>query len=115
MKARSPAIRKALADHPPLYDILRAVDAQRGEEREDSLQRVLGVSPSQASGFSLTGSRDGSSSLPVSITGETGQKFDLSDVDMKSLRVLAEAVEGAVRAAKGRIGLLGLDWQDMEN
>ena len=89
------------------------MDGQRGEEREESLQRILGVSTSQANGFSLIGTRDGSSE-PVSVAGEDGKRIVVRNEDMRALRVLAESVESAIRTAEGRTGLIGLDWQDTE-
>ena len=90
MLATSPAVRKALAAHPRLPELLRSIDRLRGEEREDALQRALGVSETSASARA----------------GATVQ----SEEDMKALRELAEAIEAAVRG--GKQDTLGLDWGD---
>ena len=89
------------------------MDGQRGEDREESLQRILGVSTSQANGFSLVGSRD-LPSEPVAITNDDGKKLMVGKEDMRALRVLAESAENAIRTAEGRTGLIGLDWQEAE-
>jgi hypothetical protein len=88
--ATSPAIRRALASHPNLPDILTSIDKLRGPDREDALQRALGVNVDQLKDPSGT-------KLPS----------DLSE-DVSALRQLAEAVEAAVRG--GKLGVLGLDW-----
>lgn len=88
------AVRKALAANPNLPDLLRSIDRLRGEEREDALQRALGVSGADAN-VSIH-----QREKPGAYAGE----------DMLALRQLAEAVEGAVRG--GREDALGLDWGD---
>ena len=88
-------MRKALSENPRLKDILRAVDSLRGADREDALQRALGVSSSDVHGPAQAAlARLGAQSAE----------------DVQALRVLAEAVEGAVRG--GRHDALGLDWGD---
>ncbi|KDQ55713.1 hypothetical protein JAAARDRAFT_37133 [Jaapia argillacea MUCL 33604] len=92
--ATSPAIRKALLSHPSLPTLLRSIDSLRGADREDALQRALGVSNAD----DLVG----------------GRKKEMSreeEEERDALRALAEAVEGAVRGGKEG---LGLDWGDGE-
>jgi zinc finger HIT domain-containing protein 3 len=88
--ATSPAIRKALASNPRLPQLLTSIDALRGADREDELQRALGVS-------STTGAH-----RSANIRYEEG--------DMAALRAFAEAVEAAIRGEKQ--DTLGLDWGD---
>ncbi|KAJ7122062.1 hypothetical protein C8R43DRAFT_1033024 [Mycena crocata] len=85
--ATSPAIRKTLAAHPNLPELLTSIDKLRGPDREDALQRALGVTAPE-----ITPSNRG---------------HELSE-DVIALRALAEAVEAAVRG--GKEGALGLDW-----
>lgn len=91
LEATSPAVRRALASNPQLPALLRSVDALRGFDREEALERMLGVSGGGGQGSTLLGS---------------GQ----AEEDMHALRELAEAVEGAVRG--GKQDVLGLDWGD---
>ena len=78
------------------------------------MQRVLGASPSQASGFSLAHNRD-APAQPVAVASDNGQRIVLGNEDMEALRVLAGSIENAIRTADGRTtGLIGLDWQDSE-
>lgn len=86
--ATSPAIRRVIASNPRLREILRTIDALRGEEREAALHEALGI---------------GESRVKLLLGRE-------SEEDRAALRDLAEAVEGAVRG--GKQGLLGLDWGD---
>ena len=88
--ATSTAIRRALGSNPRLRDILKSIDALRGEEREVALQEALGVAGSRSSALAHLG--------------------HASDEDRNALRQLAEAVEGAVRG--GKKDVLGLDWGD---
>ncbi|KAI6037557.1 hypothetical protein EDC04DRAFT_2897339 [Pisolithus marmoratus] len=81
--ATSPAIRTLLATNPRLKTFLTSIDKLRGAEREEALQRALGIDSKQGH--------------------ET-------DEDIKTFRRLAEAVETAVRG--GRNDVLGLDWDD---
>lgn len=92
--ATSPRVRAALAAHPRLKEILRNIDGLRGAEREDALQRALGVS---------AGDVRGSVQAPLAGLGAQSE-------DVKALRELAEAVEAAVRG--GKQDALGLDWGD---
>jgi hypothetical protein len=62
----------------------------RGPDREDALQRALGVNVEQL--------RDPNG---TKVSPELGE-------DVNALRKLAEAVEAAVRG--GKAGVLGLDW-----
>ncbi|KAJ7858447.1 hypothetical protein B0H13DRAFT_2237584 [Mycena leptocephala] len=89
--ATSPAIRTALAAHPNLPALLTAIDKLRGPDREDTLQRALGVTAPAIASSSTTNSG----------------VAQLSE-DVLALRALAEAVEAAVRG--GRADALGLDW-----
>lgn len=94
-KATSPAIRRALAAHPRLHTLLRRIDALRGVQREAALEHVLGVQRTNAGALSVDGAPEG----------------DVDTEDMRALRALAEAVEGAVRG--DRREALGLDWEGM--
>ena len=85
-------MRKALAANPRLPEVLRSIDQLRGEEREDALQRALGISAADAH--------------PSSRAGPAVQPEE----DVKALRELAEAIEAAVRG--GKQDALGLDWGD---
>lgn len=93
--ATSPAVRTALTTHPRLPALLRSLDALRGPAREDALQRALGVSAADVDGDAQAG--------PAALQEHTEE-------DVHALRVLAEAVEAAVRGGKGDV--LGLDWGD---
>ncbi|KAA1471853.1 hypothetical protein DENSPDRAFT_895341 [Dentipellis sp. KUC8613] len=99
--ATSQAIRRALATHPRLKEVLRHIDSLRGTQREQALQHALGVSKADAM-------PDGS--LAERERGVSG--LTVGDDDRKALRALAEAVEAAVRG--GREDILGLDWSDSE-
>jgi hypothetical protein len=88
--ATSPAIRQTLAAYPRLPNLLKSIDNLRGPDREDALQRALGVNVEQLKG---PGETDGSAEL-----GE----------DVIALRRLAEVVEAEVRG--GQTEALGLDW-----
>ncbi|THH07146.1 hypothetical protein EW145_g3588 [Phellinidium pouzarii] len=123
--ASSPAVRRALASHARLPTLLRSIDQLRGPDREAALERVLGVTPAQSSGFSLAGlsasaqadlhpatrfARDGSSGGSGRGVGSiVGEEADAED--MRALRSLAEAVEAAVRGTSERDNPLGLDWK----
>ncbi|KAI0081990.1 hypothetical protein K474DRAFT_1586794 [Panus rudis PR-1116 ss-1] len=85
--ATSPAIREVIAANPRLRDILRSIDQLHGEDRQEALQRALGVSSADV--------------RPPGIPDEE---------DIQALRRLAEAVEAAVRG--GKHDVLGLDWGD---
>ena len=85
--ATSPTIRTLLAS-PRFPMLLTSVDALRGPEREEALQRALGVHSR------LLKNHDAGTRTAVAL-----------DEDM---RALAEAVEEGVRGA--REDVLGLDW-----
>ncbi|KAH7889013.1 hypothetical protein F5I97DRAFT_1803958 [Phlebopus sp. FC_14] len=90
--ATSPDIRTVLQSHPRLPALLTEIDKLRGIEREEALQRALGVDSRRLrNGNDVSG--------PVEL-----------DDDTRALRALAEAVEAAVRG--GKEGALGLDWDD---
>ncbi|KZV65338.1 hypothetical protein PENSPDRAFT_677433 [Peniophora sp. CONT] len=95
--ARSPAVRAALAAHPRLNDILRTIEGLRGTQREEAIQRGLGVAADDQGGRYRSGGRPDDDTAFV------------SNEDKEALRQLAEAVEGAVRGGEGG---LGLDWGD---
>jgi hypothetical protein len=88
--ATSAAVRHALESNPLLPELLTSIDKLRGPEREDALQRALGVDAKQ---------------LKNDLLGPQ----ELSD-DTRALRQLAEAVEAAVRG--GKEDVLGLDWDE---
>jgi len=85
--ATSPAIRKILAAHKSLPELLTSIDRLRGPERGQALQRALGITPPEI---------DDQLRPPV-----------LSD-DVLALRELAEAIETAVRGSDQ--SALGLNW-----
>ncbi|KAI0338295.1 hypothetical protein BDW22DRAFT_1409646 [Trametopsis cervina] len=89
--ATSQNVRKVLASHPKLRDLLRSIDNLRGEDREEALQRALGISPSD-------------------LDGSSRKSGTYAEEDVKALRELAEAIEAAVRG--GKEDVLGLDWAD---
>ena len=95
--ARSPAIRAALTTHPRLKDILRSIEGLRGIQREEAIQRGLGVAADDQLGRNRAGVRPNDDTAFVSAE------------DKEALRQLAEAVEAAVRGDQGG---LGLDWGD---
>ena len=88
--ATSQTIRRVIASNSRLRDILRSIDALRGEERELALQEALGVGGHRNHALASLG--------------------HASTEDRDALRQLAEAVESAVRG--GKEGMLGLDWGD---
>lgn len=79
-----------MTKYPQLATLLRNIDSLRGDEREDALERALGVN-----------------APAIGTEPPLGSKLD---EDTLSLRTLAEAVEGAVRGDK--VDSLGLDWGD---
>ncbi|PCH35996.1 hypothetical protein WOLCODRAFT_28268 [Wolfiporia cocos MD-104 SS10] len=83
--ATSPTIRRILASHPQLPQLLCSIDQLRGSDREEALERTLGVAPANS-------------------------EQNHTEEDQRALRELAEAVEAAVRG--GQQGILGLDWGD---
>ena len=90
--ATFPAIRNAFANHPQLPTLLTSIDKLKGSDRENALQRALGVNVEQLKNTA-------GSLIPPE-----------SQDDVLALRELAEAVEGAVRS--GQNGVLGLDWDE---
>jgi hypothetical protein len=88
--ATSPTIRTLLAT-PRLRTLLTSIDAFRGPEREEALQRALGVDSR------LLKNHDAGTRTTEAL-----------DEDTRGFRALAEAVEEAVRGRKE--DALGLDW-----
>ena len=97
-------IRTILSHNPSLRQILTEIDQLRGEDRQEALQKALGVSVSDVQ-RSVRISGGSSASLNPSARGLGG-----NEDDVRALRQLAEAVESAVRG--GKEGTLGLDWGD---
>ncbi|KAG8214190.1 hypothetical protein J3R82DRAFT_10979 [Butyriboletus roseoflavus] len=85
--ATSSTVRTILRSNPRLCDLLTSIDALRGSEREEALQRALGVDSR------LLKNDDAGTAL---------------DKDTRAFRELAEAIEVAVRG--GREDVLGLNW-----
>jgi len=85
--ATSPTIRKILSAHKSLPELLTSIDRLRGPERDEALQRALGITAPE-------------------IDDQLGPP-KLSD-DVLALRELAEAIEAAVRG--GDQSALGLNW-----
>lgn len=106
-------MRKVLASHPRLKEMLRKIDSLRGQEREEALQRALGVSQYDARGAVPN---DQSSSTYGDRSSSYGYRHEekYSEEDKVVLRELAEAVETAVRGGKEGT-VLGLDWGDSES
>ena len=97
-------IRTILSHNPSLRQILTEIDQLRGEDRQEALQKALGVSVSDVQ-RSVRISGGSSASLNPSGRGLGG-----NEDDVRALRQLAEAVESAVRG--GKEGTLGLEWGD---
>lgn len=91
LKATSSAVRRVLEDNPRLRDMLRSIDQLRGDDRQEAIQRALGVSSSDVK-------------PPGLVSPEQNNE------DVLALRTLAEAIEVAVRG--GKEDALGLDWGD---
>ncbi|KAF8160634.1 hypothetical protein B0H34DRAFT_344813 [Crassisporium funariophilum] len=87
--ATSPAIRQALASHKNLPDLLTSIDRLRGPDREQALQRALGVTAPEID--------------------DQLRPMELGE-DVLALRTLAEAIEAAVRGENQ--SALGLNWGD---
>ena len=85
--ATSPTIRKILSAHKSLPELLTSIDKLRGHERDEALQRALGITAPEI---------DNQLRPP-----------NLSD-NILALRELAEAIETAVRG--GDQSALGLNW-----
>lgn len=99
--ATSPTIRTLLTANPRLQALLTSIDQLRGAEREKALQRVLGIDGRQM--------KHGSK-WQVRNVDETQMQVHETDEDIKAFRMLAEAIETAVRGGKNDV--LGLDWDD---
>ena len=89
--ATSLTIRRVLNEHPNLINTLSTIDTFRGREREEALQRALGVT-----------ARD---------INHQFEGVGLDD-DVLALRKFAEAVEAAVRGNNEMA--LGLNWGPSE-
>jgi len=87
--ATSPSIRKILTEHKNLPDLLTSIDKLRGREREDALQRALGVTAPEVD--------------------DQLRRPELRE-DVLALRELAEAIEASVRGKDETA--LGLNWGD---
>ncbi|KAF9556691.1 hypothetical protein CPC08DRAFT_641210 [Agrocybe pediades] len=87
--ATSPLIRKILSEHKNLPELLTSIDKLRGPDREQALQRALGVTAPEID--------------------DQLRPPELSQ-DVLALRELAEAIEAAVRG--GNSDALGLNWGD---
>ncbi|KAF8627846.1 hypothetical protein AX15_004262 [Amanita polypyramis BW_CC] len=87
--ATSPKIRKVLASYPSLKDLLTSIDKFRGAERDQALQKALGVTPAD-----------------VDARTQPGEPSE----NIAPLRELAEAIEEAVRGKN--TSALGLNWGD---
>ncbi|KAI6121871.1 hypothetical protein F5141DRAFT_1260636 [Pisolithus sp. B1] len=99
--ATSPSIRTLLAANPRLQALLTSIDKLRGAEREEALQRALGIDGRQI--------KHGDN-WQVKNVDEARMQGHETDEDIKAFRMLAEAIEIAVRG--GRNDVLGLDWDD---
>lgn len=86
--ATSPAIRRILQSKKNLPELLRSIDNLRGRDREEALQKALGVTPADIQQL---------------------QPKEL-DEEVLALRELAEAIEAAVRGDNTQA--LGLNWGD---
>lgn len=80
-------IRDILGSNPQLCELLTSINALRGAEREEALQRALGVDSRLL--------KNDDAGVPL-------------NEDTKVFRAFAEAVEVAVRG--GHEDTLGLDW-----
>lgn len=96
--ATSPTIRTLLTANPRLRTLLTSIDKLRGPEREGALQRALGIDSRHGGRWKLGN------------INETQMQGHETDDDTKAFRMLAEAIETAVRG--GRSDVLGLDWDD---
>ncbi|KAG6332749.1 hypothetical protein ID866_6339 [Astraeus odoratus] len=98
--ATSPAIRTLLKTNPGLRTFLTSIDKLRGTEREEALRLALGVDSRQLSS-------DDGWHLRSDAVRTQGNEID---EDTRAFKMLAEAIEAAVR--DGRRDALGLDWDD---
>jgi len=87
--ATSPDIRKILSEHKDLPQLLTSIDKLRGLEREQALQKALGVTPPDI---------------------EDHLRSNALNEDVLALRTFAEAIERAVRGDNN--AALGLNWGD---
>ena len=113
--ATSPAVRRILSFNPNLPNILRSIDRLRGAEREEELQRVIGVGAEEGRGtFNVAGTTTGTTlvSGDAGHSGRRGGKINVDKEDERALREFAKAIESAVRG--DRSDVLGLDWEGME-
>ena len=85
--ATSPTIRNILSAHKSLPELLTSIDKLRGRERDEALQRALGITAPEID--------------------DQLRPPNLSD-DILALRELAEAIETAVRGRDQ--SALGLNW-----
>jgi hypothetical protein len=84
-------IRETLLSNSRLPQLLRSIDNLRGSERDEALQRVLGVTQ---------GADD---------SRRPGFADEIDEEDAKTLKSFATAIEKAVRGE--RKDALGLDWE----
>lgn len=89
----SPAIRAVMSSSPSLPPLLQKIDKLRGSEREEALERLLGVSTGRGKTH-----------------GQPGTSHPLDSEEVKALKQLAEAVEKVVRGDQTEV--LGLDWEE---
>ena len=85
--ATSPTIREILSAHKNLPELLTSIDKLHGPERDQALQRVLGITAPEVD--------------------DQLRPSNLSD-DILALRELAEAIETAVRGRDQ--SAMGLNW-----
>lgn len=89
--ATSSAIRAALSSNPSLPPLLRKLDQLRGTEREEALERLLGVTRDRAASH--------------------GQQVTLHAAESEEVRALKQLAEAVERSVRGEItDALGLDW-----
>jgi len=86
-------VRQVLRAHPHLPALLSSIDQHRGQDREQALQRSLGVTDPD---------------IAEQTKWHPGVNAGELDDNVLALRALAEAIEAAVRG--GKEGVLGLDW-----
>jgi hypothetical protein len=88
-EAMSGKIREIFNKHENLPALLTSIDRLRGIEREEALQKALGVTPPDIDDW---------------------RKRQEPNEEVLALRELAEAVENAIRG--GNDAALGLNWED---
>lgn len=113
LTATSSDIRKALSQNTNLPRILRALDSLRGTQREETLQRVLGVSR-DAQGIAVKQRNMYVPAANRDTEGAPEQLEFIGEEEMLALKALTEAIEGAVRtrADKPEAVSFGLEWED---